>query len=824
MDNLQFVISIFLPMLLSIAFCLLDKGRFGKLPYKTRQLIIGVAFGLMAAVTTSMGIKGEFSVNVRDASPIIAGLMFGGPAGIIAGAIGGTVRIAVTLIWNVGSFSGYASSVCTLLAGIISALMRVFIVNNNYSVLIYGALASVFIKIMHMMMIFLFQIDKFSEAFFVAKHRIAGMIASNLLSVVVAMVAVILFEKGIGAFISFNKKRIKKISEIIQTFLLFYMVVAFMLSGVFITVVQSRISIESTKMMLKSSLNDIQKTQTWSEGSFAAQYTTWMVEDFAANSGSDLLPDEKYIDDRLKEYSVQEIYLSDADGKVLYDNTLGLKNLSENEKTALMIRFLNSPEKVVFLGYKDAISKNGSKLVYVCHGLSSGGIMLVGYEEEVLQDMIEYPLNFLVTNRHIGKEGFSIVCKPDNTIICSGYGGDIHKKNLSETGLSLEGIEPETLFRSVVFGIECYGMHSSLLDGAGNEYISISMLPVSEAYFNQDLTLFTMAFIELVVFTLLFVQIYYNIKKLLVNNIQKVNKTLGQIASGNLKAVMDVRGNEEFNSLSDDINITVDALKQLIAKEAARIDEDLANAKAIQQAALPSVFPDHDEFALMASMDAAKEVGGDFYDFYMLDDSHLVFLVADVSGKGIPAAMFMMTAKTTIKNLIEENNDLAQAITKANIELCSNNKAKMFVTAWVGILDLSSGSLQFVNAGHNPPIIKRQNSEFEYLRTRPNFVIAGMKKAKYQLQEITLEPGDELFLYTDGVTEALNKVRGLYGEQRLINLFNSENISGKDQKELLEFIRQDIAEFADGAQQADDITMLTMQFKKRMEDEWLKLL
>ena len=155
-------------------------------------------------------------------------------------------------------------------------------------------------------------------------------------------------------------------------------------------------------------------------------------------------------------------------------------------------------------------------------------------------------------------------------------------------------------------------------------------------------------------------------------------------------------------------------------------------------------------------MIAAKEVGGDFYDFYKLNDTTVAFLAADVSGKGIPAAMFMMTAKTIIKDLAESGMAVNEIFTKANEKLCENNESGMFVTAWMGILDLTTGNVQFANAGHNPPLLKRANGDFEYLKTRAGFVLAGMEDIRYRAGEITLNQGDRLFLYTDGVPEATN--------------------------------------------------------------------
>ena len=232
---------------------------------------------------------------------------------------------------------------------------------------------------------------------------------------------------------------------------------------------------------------------------------------------------------------------------------------------------------------------------------------------------------------------------------------------------------------------------------------------------------------------------------------------------------------------------------------------------------LSTNFPENEEYSIYAQMIAAKEVGGDFYDFYKLNDTTVAFLAADVSGKGIPAAMFMMTAKTIIKDLAESGMTAGDIFTKANEKLCENNESGMFVTAWMGILDLTTGNIQFANAGHNPPILKRADGSFEYLKTRAGFVLAGMEGVRYRVGEITLSPGDRLFLYTDGVPEATNADNKLYGEDRLLSFMNQN--ASMDATELLPALKAHIDEFVGEAPQFDDITMLMFDYKPQKGGE-----
>ena len=210
-------------------------------------------------------------------------------------------------------------------------------------------------------------------------------------------------------------------------------------------------------------------------------------------------------------------------------------------------------------------------------------------------------------------------------------------------------------------------------------------------------------------------------------------------------------------------------------------------------------------------MIAAKEVGGDFYDFYKLSENTIAFLAADVSGKGIPAAMFMMTAKTIIKDLAERGLAVNEIFTLANEKLCENNESGMFVTAWMGILDLTTGNIQFANAGHNPPLLKRADGSFEYLKTRAGFVLAGMEGIRYRAGDLTLKPGDRLFLYTDGVPEATNTDNQLYGEDRLLAFMNQN--ASMEATDLLPALKANIDEFVGEAPQFDDITMLMFDYK-----------
>ena len=265
-----------------------------------------------------------------------------------------------------------------------------------------------------------------------------------------------------------------------------------------------------------------------------------------------------------------------------------------------------------------------------------------------------------------------------------------------------------------------------------------------------------------------------------------------------------------FGWFVDRVMRDADSLKAYWAAEESRRAKDLAIANMIQNAAMPNSLPGDPRFTLSAEMNAAKEVGGDFYDYFPLDDSHYAFLVADVSGKGITAALYMMTAKTLIKDTLLALHDPAAALTKVNAELCRNNPANMFLTAWVGVLTIETGLITFANAGHNPPVVMRKGRPPEYLRAMSGCMLAVMDGVEYKSRVAKLGVGDAIFLYTDGVTEALNPRQVLFGDDRLIEVAAAAKSFAPSH--VCRLVRTAVEAFADGSPQADDITLLALQY------------
>jgi hypothetical protein len=244
---------------------------------------------------------------------------------------------------------------------------------------------------------------------------------------------------------------------------------------------------------------------------------------------------------------------------------------------------------------------------------------------------------------------------------------------------------------------------------------------------------------------------------------------------------------------------------------------ELNMATEIQASMLPSIFPAfprRDEFDLYASMDPAKEVGGDFYDFFMIDDDHLGIVIADVSGKGVPAALFMMIAKTVVQNYAKLGISASEVLGRANEALCAQNKMEMFVTTWIGILEISTGRMNCSSAGHEYPSICHAG-KFELLKDKHGFVLGGMDGVKYKDYEIMLEKGDKIFVYTDGVPEATNSDKELFGTDRMIDALNSDVLATP--KEVLRIVREAVDKFVGTAEQFDDLTMVCLEYRGTKE-------
>lgn len=800
------MIPVLLNCMLVLVVYLADKHTPAKkLPQSAKQVIIGILFGVVSAFASSFGVEWLGTVvNVRDAAPLTAGLVFGAPAGIISGLIGGIYRW-FSVYWGGGVYTQLACSIATILAGFMAAGLRRLMFDNKKPTWGYGICIAVVCEVIHMILIFLTNMDNSSYAFEFVKGATIPMILGNSAAVGFAIIIVSLLSHE--RFV--RNKSGERIANTFQRWLLACIVIAYLITSTFTFILQNGIVKIETTEVFTAAIGDVEADV---KGKSDAQLLGIAEQVKAEYENNPQLP----LQALAEKYAIKEINIVDAGGLIINSTETDVINSYDMNSKAQSREFVDKMR--VQDSFVQEYSPRGKDesvwRKYAAVDLAEGGFIQVGYDAEQFHAMLNEFVVDVTKNRHVGTGGFVAVCDDKLRMVIDNEYAGLH---ISSIGI----VPPEEMeagktasalyYADIVDGItdlsEKYMYVFKFVEG----YCIIAAMPHNEAMFMRDASLYTSIFMQVLIFAALFVFIYILIKRVIINNLKKINDTLGQITEGNLNVKVDVRSNEEFSSLSDDINSTVSTLKRYIAEAAARIDKELEYAKQIQLSALPTNFPNGEDYSIYAQRIAAKEVGGDFYDFYKLSDTTVAFLAADVSGKGIPAAMFMMTAKTIIKDLAETGMAVNDIFTKANEKLCENNESGMFVTAWMGILDITTGKMQFANAGHNPPLLKRADGSFEYLKTRAGFVLAGMEGVRYRAGELMLYPGDRLFLYTDGVTEATNTESKLYGEERLLDFMNRN--SGVKAILVLPALKADIDEFVGKAPQFDDITMLMFDYK-----------
>ena len=794
------------PVLCTLAFHFAEKKTpFQKLSDKKKQLVIGISFAALAILATQFGIPVNGAVmNVRNAAPLTAGLVFGWPAGILSGLIGGIER------WfsPSGDYTRLACSISTIISGFLGAAVRRFMMDNKKVSWFYGLVVGVTSEVLHMLMVIFTNAADMQRAFHVVQSIAIPMIAANGLSVMLSMLVTSRSESsGAG-----QTKKAENISQTFQRWLLACVLLAFVATSIFIHGFQTRLSAQAADIELETNITDVKNDIHDASERLLLDITRQIKRE---------LPTEVTQADvcRLAEkFAAAEISVVGPNGKVSSSSDPSLLgfDVASNERRAEFLLLLNDEQELV-QEYSGGLEEPSAERKYAGIALSSG-FLLVGHDLSYVRMQVDAQIKYMARNRHIGQNGSIIICDQDGAVVSGRADHAEEYIPIFDSAKSL-GVQEGASFSAEIYGEESYVMYTKT-----EGYYIIGVLPKKEAHFARDASVYMQAFMEVLVFAVMFAFIFVLVNKLVVENVRRVNASLAQINSGNLDIKVEVRGSEEFASLSDDINATVSTLKHYITEAAARIDKELEFAKRIQHSALPSVFPPYPnrkEFSIYASMDTAAEVGGDFYDFYLLGEDKLAFLVADVSGNGVPAAMFMMRAKTLIKSFAESGMDIGEVFVQTNKNLCEGNDAGMFVTAWMGILDLNTGIVSYANAGHNPPAICRSGGEYEYLKTKANFVLAGMNGIQYRKNELQLRPGDAIFLYTDGVTEAQDPGKHFFGTARLLESLNVAR--GKAAEDICGNVLADVSAFAGESDQFDDITVLSVKFNGKAQPSTLRL-
>ena len=774
-----------------------------KLTYMQKQIIAGLIFGVIAIIGTEFGVPYEGTViNARDAAPLCAGLIFGAPAGIISGFIGGIERW-FSVYWGAGTYTRLACSISTCLSGLIAAGLRKYMFDDHTPPWGFAVVIGAMSEVIHMLMIFITNTGDISAAFEYVQVCTGPMVVVNSAAAGLAVYALSRIKAQSDA--QTGEKHIPSISRIFQQRLIWTVFAAYIITFLFTYSLQTDVARENTLRMFFQNLADA-ATDLTDQCNDSMQKTAQIISDHIASDTDVNLTQLK------QRYEVGEINIVDEEDNIIRSSEDGnVGKLFNSDYGFPSITDVMRGNENAFSGisdyYKNLNDVNSNmKCAYVS---SSNGTVLITWDEDQVSDTMRTLLPGVVSNRHLGESGGLIVLDEDLNTVCATNGliYNMFTEKNREIVFDQQDMKPGELYTCRIDGVPFYYMYSE-----AGYYDMASVLPVAEADLSKMIAVYLNFFMLTIIFGTLFVLIYLIIKYLIVGNIRKVNQSLAAITDGNLDTVVDVRSSREFDTLSNDINSTVDTLKNYIAEANARIDTELKYAREIQFNALPKVFPEREEIDLYALTRPAKEVGGDFYDFYFLNKNTLVFLVADVSGKGIPASLFMMRAKTILKSFAENKLAVQDIFTNANYQLCDGNETAMFVTSWMGILNLETGELKYVNAGHNRPLIKRHDGAFEYLKGPAGFVLAGMEGIAYKAQSLTLVPGDEIFLYTDGVVEANDPDGALYGEERLQNCLNSH--TAQNAAALCREILADVDCFNNGAAQYDDITELSLKFLK----------
>lgn len=801
----QIIIMAFIPVIFSGLFYYIStKNRFDKISPFMRQILTGLFFGFLACLGTVYGVDvGGGLANVRDASILCAGLIFGGPAGIIAGVIGGIFRYVAVWFGIAGSFTQLACSLACVIAGVLSFLIRKYLFDDKKPGFIMGLFIGVIVEAIHLSILFFTNVDQLQKVVDILQALSIPMFVCNGLAISLALLLVSFLSKR--KFKRINKKEVH-ISELVQSWLLVVVLIVFLLTCIMSYTRQNSVTNSDIKQLLSTNVVDVKDSIIEASNQNLIEKTKTVSYQVSAQTN---LSNEyfKYLS---KIYDIAEINLINKDQIIIYstyDDFIGF-DMRSGEQSLEFMNLFNESDTVIQQYRPIAYDKTMSRK-YAGDKLINGDYLQIGYDAKQFQQDIYNRVKIAANNRHIGKTGYILIVDEEN-IIVSGK-EEYLGKNINDIGFDITSNELETeVFEREVFQEESYCMFS-FTEG----YKIIGVYPKDEALFNLKMVTYVNSFMQIILFAILFAAIYILIKKIVVNNIKKINSKLSEITGGNLNVTVDVNNNQEFASLSDDINSTVSTLKRYIKEAEDRINKELEYAKEIQHSALPNLSlaaKNRTEFDIDAKMYTAKEVGGDFYDYYQIDTNHVAFTIADVSGKGIPAAMFMMSSKTMLRSIAEAGYSVEEVAIAANNKLSSNNDANMFVTVWMGILDITSGHVEFINAGHNLPVIKRKNGDYEFLKCKAGFVMAGMEGSKYKKQELDLYPGDTIILYTDGVTEATDANEVLYGDDRLIENLNNHSHDEESVSNILNRLKEDVDSFVKDAPQFDDITMLALRY------------
>ncbi len=437
------------------------------------------------------------------------------------------------------------------------------------------------------------------------------------------------------------------------------------------------------------------------------------------------------------------------------------------------------------------------------------GFVQIGQSSELFRKMINEDAMDTARNREVGLDGFIIICDREGNIIGS-------TRDLFESGtFTYMDFLPENIGEVNKAKLKFFDQDYYSAALTEKNFCIIGCYSVREAGRAGVIDVLMVLVLIFMIAVFIFNTLSRFLQREVIDGVESLNGSLSKITEGDLDEKADFRESLEFNELSDGINYTVDRLKELIKEAEKRIDTELSQAARIQASFLPREnppFPDRKEFELFASMVPAKNVGGDFYDYFFVDEDHLALVMADVSGKGIPAAMFMAVAKTRLRqSVFKYGTYVANAMEEANTELSKDNDEMMFVTIWLGVVDLTTGHVDYVNAGHEYPAVCRAQEGFNIYEGIHGPFAAAVGGTKYTAGSFELAPGDILFQYTDGITEATDANENMFKEERMLEALNKDITASVEDIDAA--VRLAVSDFVKDAPQFDDMTTLVFRYK-----------
>ncbi len=623
-----------------------------------------------------------------------------------------------------------------------------------------------------------------------------------------------------------NKKTLKDVIRRRLNVLMIILTVSVSVVSLFVQMyLQRRHSFDMIRAYLNDYLEELD-VAAYIHTSFDA----WMdVIDGEESEGKEAFFDNERLEKIVKvnHLFLSEISVVDENGFVTYSSNPDLIgfHMTDSSHTTPFLCLLEEEDR-----YSDQLYPSpfdGSlDMIYIGRAFrDKNGFMLFGVSQDAYRQFRYNTIYDIIHDTKIGITGYLIHCDLDKKIVCVTHTmqdevGDVFEEE--DLLPDQEGEIRESI--SVLYGEKSY-----VAAQKEHDFYLIGVYPIKEADQFELQNIIMVMILYVLILSTVFAVLFLLLRKVVIEAVERTHFCLKQISDGDLEQKVDAGGSKEFVDLSNGINGTVDKLKQLIEDEKDRIRSEMENAKSIQTSIVPTTFPkyqDQEPFGLYASMDTAEAVGGDFYDFFMRDEKTLVIVMADVSGKGMPAALYMMRAKTLIRTFAEQGLRVEEVAVRANQELCEDNTAAMFVTAWIGFLDLDTGVLSFVHAGHTYPVLVREKTtdqgtsedEVFFIEKEIDMVLGGIEEIDYTRQEITLQHGDSIYLYTDGVTEAMDIADHTYDEKRLLQLIREKagELKGNDKndycKAACQMVYDDVKKFAAGAMQHDDITMMWVKY------------